>query len=114
MEITAEHAERQGVAPGQDVEERLFLDRVAGEGTDVPVGDEQRAVVVEADAADAVAAGLDEAAVAAGEALDVAVLAPLDERVGRGDAVLVQHLLQRAEALFFFEEVERRHRFNPF
>ena len=83
VEIATEHAERQRVGAGQDVEERLLLDRVAGEGADVAVGDEERAVVVEPDAADAVAAGLDEAAVAAGEALDVAVVAVLDRALRR-------------------------------
>src|SRR5687767_15491571 len=99
MEIAAEHPERQRVGAGQDVEEGLFFDGVAGEGADVAVGDEEGAVVVEAYAADAVAAGLDEAAVAAGEALDVAVVLALDQRLGRGSAVLVQHLLERAEPL---------------
>ena len=79
MVIAAEHAEGEGVAAGEDVEEGLLFDRVAGERADVAVGDEERAVVVEAHAADAVAAGLDEAAVPAGEALDVAVVVSLDQ-----------------------------------
>ena len=54
---------------------------VAGECADVAVGDAQGAVVVEADAADAVAAGFDQAAVAAGVAADVAVLVALDQPV---------------------------------
>jgi len=60
--IATEHPERQGVRAGQDVEERFLFDRIAGQCANVAVGTRKRAVVVEAHAADAVAAGLDDAA----------------------------------------------------
>ena len=89
---------------GQDVEERLFLDRIAGQHADVSVRDEQRAVVVEAHPADAVAAGLDDAAVPAGEALDRAVGLALDQRLGGRGGIAVQHVLEGFEALLIFVE----------
>jgi hypothetical protein len=104
--IAAEHSEGEGVAAGQDVEEGLFLDGVAGESADVAVRDHERAAAIEADAADAVAAGLDETAMAAGETLDVAVVPALDQGLGGGDGVLVQHLLHGGEALFVLADFD--------
>ncbi len=104
--VAAEHAEGEGVGTGQDVEEGLFLDGVAGEASRRSRRGPEDAIFVEADAADAVAAGLDEAAVAAGEALDVAVGLVLDQRLGSGSAVLVEHVLQGREALHLLEKVE--------
>ena len=90
--------------PGRTVEERLFLDRVAGQGADIAEGDLQRAVVVEAHPADAVAAGFDQAAMPAGEAVDGAVGLVLNQRFGgRGD-VLMQHVLERFEAGLIVED----------
>ena len=56
---------------------------------------------LKAHAADAIAAGFDQAAVAAGEALNVAVFLALDQGLGRRRAELVEKLFQRLEFLFF-------------
>src|SRR5207244_2882423 len=53
MEITAEHAEREGVRAGERVEERLFLSRIALQGRHVAGRHLQRPVLVEAHLADA-------------------------------------------------------------
>src|SRR5256885_7557907 len=79
MEITAQHAEREGVRAGECVEERLFLSRIALQGCHVAGGHLQRPVLVEAHLADATAPGLHETAVAAGEAAHRAVGPPLDQ-----------------------------------
>ena len=68
MEVAAEHAEREGVAAGKRVVERLLLDRVDLQAGDVAERHAQLAVGVEAHAADAGAAGHDQAAVPAGQA----------------------------------------------
>jgi hypothetical protein len=74
------------------------------------VGDAEGAVVVEADAADAVAAGFYEAAVAAGVAADVfGVGDAFDESFGGGDGVDVEHLLEGFQAFFWLEEGQRAH-----
>ena len=70
--VAAEHAERERLGAGERVEEGLLLDRVELEGRHVAEGDAQRARVVEADAADALAARRDQAAMAAGDAADAA------------------------------------------
>jgi hypothetical protein len=59
----------------------------------------QRAVVVVPDAANAIAPGLKKAAVAAGKALDFAVLSPADQGLGRGDAVFLEHPFEGFKAL---------------
>ena len=106
MIIAAEHAEGEGVGAGEDVEERFFLDGVAGEDADVAEGDEEGAVVVEANAADAVAAGLDQAAMAAGEAADVGGAFAFDESFGGGSGELVEGLFERIDSLFLIGEWE--------
>ena len=70
--VAAEHAEGEGARAGEGVEERLLLHRVQLQGADVTEGDTQRPRLVEADAADAVATGRDQAAMPAGEAADAA------------------------------------------
>jgi len=80
------------------VEEGLFFDGIAGEDTDVTEGDFKRAGIVESNAADAVAAGFDEAAMSAGEAANVAALLALDKRFCGGSDVLVEHVLEGFEA----------------
>jgi hypothetical protein len=105
VEIAAEHAEGQRVAAGQDVEEGLFLDRVAGERPDISARGEEDAVGVKAYATDAVSAGLDEATVSAGEAADVFSIG--FDKLGRGgSAEAVQRLLQPSEALLLSEDIE--------
>jgi hypothetical protein len=91
------------------VKEGLFLDRIARQGADVTVGHPKLFIFIEAYAADAVAAGLDEAAVAAGVAADVVVREVLDEGFGGGDGVAVEHLLEGLEAGLGVEEVEGGH-----
>src|ERR1019366_7783495 len=54
MEIAPEHPERQRVRAGIDMEERLLLDRVALNASDVAKWDAQLAALVEAHAATAV------------------------------------------------------------
>ena len=68
MEIAPHHPEGQRVGAGIDMEERLLLDRIALHAGDVAERDAQLAVLVEAHAANAVAPGADQAAVAAGDA----------------------------------------------
>ncbi len=109
MEIAAEHAEGEGVAAGHAMEEGLFLDRIAGEDADVAIGNAQDAVVVESDAADAVAAGFHEASVPAGEAAHGAVGLALDQRLGRRGGELVQHLFQRLQSLGLVGDFQRSH-----
>src|SRR2546422_795003 len=79
MEITAQHAERQGVRAGERVEERLFLSGIALQGGHVAGRHLQRPILVEAHLAEAPAPGLHETAVAAGEAAHRAVGPPLDQ-----------------------------------
>ena len=67
--VAAEHAERERARAGEGVEERLLLHGVHLQRAHVAdAARMQRAAVVEADAADAVLAGRDQAAMAAGEA----------------------------------------------
>src|SRR6266540_788315 len=76
MEIAAEHAECQRVAPGEAVEERLLLGGIALQRGDVPGRGEQRPFLIESDLADAAPAGLHQAAVPARKAADRAPPAP--------------------------------------
>jgi len=109
VEIAAQHAEGESVSAGHAVEEGFFLDRIARQHADIAEGDFQNAVVVEPDAADAVAAGFDQAAMSAGEAADGAVGFVLDQRFGGGGDVLMQHVLERFEAGFVVEDLQWRH-----
>ena len=81
--IAAEHAKGERIGAGQDMKERLLLDRIARQRPDISVRHEQRAVVIEAHAANPIAPRLDDAAMPAGEALHRAVLLSLDQRLGR-------------------------------
>ena len=67
MIITAQHPERQGCRPGQGMEKRLLLHRIALHPRHVAERDSQLAVLVEAHAANPVAPGGDQAAVATGD-----------------------------------------------
>jgi hypothetical protein len=88
MKIATHHTEGEGVAAGQDVEERLLLDGVALHPGDVAVGDPESAGLVEADLADAAEALADEAAVPAGQAADGVSLGAAEfGRPLRGEAV---------------------------
>ena len=71
--VAPEHAEGQRARAGQRVEERLLLHGIDLQRADVAEGDLERARLVEAHAADAVAAGRDQAAMAAGEAAHAAL-----------------------------------------
>jgi hypothetical protein len=79
MKITAEHPERQRVAAGEAVEERLLLGGIALQRGDVACRREERSFLIESDLADAAAPGLDEAAVAAGKAADRPAVELLDQ-----------------------------------
>ena len=68
MEVAPEHAEREGVGAGEAVEKRLLFRGIALEGGDIPRGNVERAVTVEAHLADAPPTRLHEAAVPAGDA----------------------------------------------
>src|SRR5262245_58637858 len=70
VKIATEHAEGQGIRAGQDVEEGLFLNRIARDASHVAMRDQQRPIVIEADSTDPIATGLNEAAMPASKALD--------------------------------------------
>jgi hypothetical protein len=88
------------------MEERLLLDWVAGECADVAVGNEECAVVIKPDPADAVTARLHHASVSAGEALNRAPLTAFNQRFGCRGAVLLQHVLKGLEPLLFIHDRE--------
>ena len=92
MEIAPEHPERQRVRARIDMEERLLLDRIALNASDVAKWDAQLAALVEAHAANAVSPGGDEAAVAAGDAANPVALGP-PQRTDR--RVPGEHISQR-------------------
>jgi hypothetical protein len=79
MEVAAQHPERERIAAGEAVKERLLLRRIALQRGDVPRRSEERPFLIESDFADAAPAGLHEAAVAAGKAADRAFVELLDE-----------------------------------
>jgi hypothetical protein len=68
MEIASEHAEGQGVAAREGVEEGLLFDGVHLQARDIAAGNVQLAIFVVTDAANARSAFADKAAVTAGEA----------------------------------------------
>src|SRR5262245_54870375 len=74
MKIATHHPERQRVAAGVDVEERLLLDRVALHAGDVAERHLELPAFVEPHLADAAQAVTDEAAVAARQAADAVAL----------------------------------------
>jgi hypothetical protein len=91
------------------MEERLFLDRVARQDANVAEGYFENAVVVEADAANAVAAGFDQAAMPAGETADGVLGLVLNQRLGGWGNVPMQHVLQGFEAGLIVEDFEGGH-----
>jgi hypothetical protein len=89
VQIAAHHAEGQGVAAGEDVEEGLLFYGVALHAGDVAEGDFELAVVIVANFANAALAGADQAAMAASEAANAVTLySPKLGRTVRG--VLVE------------------------
>ena len=92
MKIAAHHAERQRIAAGIDVEERLLLDRVALHAGDVAERHAQLAAFVEAHLANAAMPRADETAMAAGDATNALALGPPQRTDGR---VAVQNIGQR-------------------
>src|SRR5260221_3713695 len=71
--VAAQHTEAHRPAAGQRMEEWLFLDGIELESADIPPGDVELSIAIEADPADAIFSGADDAAVTAGEALEFAV-----------------------------------------
>ena len=83
VEVTAEHAKGEGVAPGIGVPEGFLFDGVDLESGDVAPGDAEFAGAVETDSAHAGFAVADEAAVATGEATD-GIAGFVDHELGGG------------------------------
>ena len=79
MEVAAEHPERQRVAAGQAVEERLLFGGIALQRSDVAGRREECSFLIEPDLADAPPPGLHEAAVAAGKTAYRAAVQFLDQ-----------------------------------
>ena len=79
MQIATQHAERQSVGTGQDVEERFFLSWIASEGGDVVCRHAKMAAFVESDFADAAFALLDQAAMTTGITLQCAAVEVLSQ-----------------------------------
>jgi hypothetical protein len=75
MQIAAQHSKRQGVAGGIGVVEGFFLHGVDLHARDISGRGAKLAVGVEANAADAAAAGKDPTAMPAGQALNLSFLA---------------------------------------
>ena len=73
MQVTTEHAEREGVGAGKRVEEGLLLDRVALQRPHVAARDHEGAAAVVANLADAPKPLLDQAAVGARVAANLVV-----------------------------------------
>ena len=74
MQIAAEHAERQGVGAGNDMEEWLLLSRIAGECSNVICGHTQVTTFVEPDLADPAFAIVNEAAMTACKTFECTIL----------------------------------------
>jgi hypothetical protein len=107
MEIAAEHPECQRIASRQNMKEGLLLNRVTRQRAYISMRDQKRSIVIEPHPANTIAPWLDQAAVPAGEALDRTLLAPLDQSLSSRSAVLMQHVLQRIEALFVLSYFQR-------
>jgi len=95
VQVAAEHAEGQGAAPRQDVEEGLLLGGVALEGAHVAEGDPQPPLAVDPDLADPPQPRHHQAAVAAGQAANLATGFLAHQLGGRLDGQLVDHVGQR-------------------
>jgi hypothetical protein len=108
VKIAPEHAEGEGVAPGQAVEKRFLLGRVALEGRHVSGRRVEYSVAVESHLADSAPIGADETAVAARDAPDRAVGGPEDEI--RGSRARIEELSQRRGAAVGGESVTAEQR----
>ena len=75
MIVAAEHAEGESERTGKGVEERFLLDRIDLDGTDISVRNPEFVPVVESDPTDAGRAGMDLAAVGAGQTGETTVIA---------------------------------------
>jgi len=94
VEVATEHAEGEGLASGECMEEGLFFDGIDLESCDIAAGRAQFPVAVEAYFADAGAAFADEAAVSARETTQGALFFTVRQGRCTGNGVLLQQFLQ--------------------
>jgi hypothetical protein len=87
MEVAAQHAERERLGSGQEVKERLFLDRVDLQSSHVSMRHAKRSVAIEANLADSTRTRGNQTAMSAGEAADAVVRERIHEQPGDGTRI---------------------------